>query len=787
MNLWDRFQLSISLLALWSTLTLATTGEIRLSLMASALALPPLAYLLRRPLRRVPWWIWDLAVLLVFVRLMPVVRQNLLNATVYFFISLQCIRLLSFRRLSDAYSIYVVSFFQVFAAALLTTSPAFGLAFLGYLLLLVRSLLLHSSLVTVLRALKRTRAARETSPPLRRTSDLELIQAVTEEQTGGSLLRPTLVLGAIILALSVVFFVLVPRLSTRRVLQTLGPPPPSEMSSAFDENIELGKVGTIQLDTSVALYVKPLDEVQHPSAVRLRGVALDTFDGKRWQRTSWASYREPFGMFCLRPYPLRKSMIIQPANTSKFLFGETFPFNLLSFDFQQAVLVDHSAGVAWLPYPPTKELHYTVVSRIEDLESRDDPEHYSRPSSRQRRTVAQAQSSRTDQATSDPVAAAFRIISREFELVAEKLTPSNDSQQTRRHFRHYPADVAATRVTPDYLFPPYREACLRIPEELNKNALLQLAREITRGAKNPYEQALAIESYLRRNYQYSLELADPGTKNPVEHFLFESRRGHCEYYATAMAMLLRALEIPCRVVNGYYSTEWNNLAGMFTVRQRDAHSWVEVFFDGYGWMTFDPTPPGALQRPVNMNPILLAFTRYYDALKMRWYRAVIDFSIQDQRLVAHGVFAAVFAIGDTLGSLRFESGAGSITEELATAGNALVAGVAILFLLIVLVVILRRRLHRRSRGRRGLHVRRSHEIPRFYAEILSALRRRGYIREPSETPLEFATRVAKTEPLRPFHDITVWYYGFKYGGVNLPKEAHEAMAQLRENLRKRNK
>ncbi|MGC8740252.1 MAG: transglutaminase TgpA family protein [Candidatus Sumerlaeaceae bacterium] len=784
MKLWDRFQFAVALLAFWSTLTLATTGELDPWLMTSALIAPAISYVLRRSLRRLPWWLWDVAVLGIFVWLVPLARHNLLNATVYFFMALQSIRLFSFRRLSDAYSIYVVSFFQIFGAALLTTSPTFGVAFVGYLFLIVRCFLLHSNVAAVLRAQKQKRVAEQTGSTRMNVPELELIQSANVSGDTPALLKPTLLLGTLMFSLSIVFFMLVPRLSTRRVLQSLGPPPPLQMSSAFDENIEFGKFGTIQLDTSVALYVKPLDDGPHPTAVRMRGVALDTFDGTRWQRTSWATYREPFGMFCTRPYPLRRSLIIQPANTSKFLFGETFPLSLLSFDFQQALLVDPSAGVAWLPYAPSKELHYTVVSRVEDLDSRDDPLPYSRPSARIQRTVGNLSRVRRDPATSDPLTAAFRAVWREFGLpgnvIAERLSERGGGH--RGQFSR--GDGAFNRRTPEVIFPPYREACLRIPESMNKQALERLANEITRGASTPFDQAMAIEAYLRRNYQYSLEIRPTGAKNPIEHFLFESKGGHCEYFATAMAMLLRAKEIPCRVVNGFYSTEWNNLAGMFTVRQRDAHSWVEVFFDGYGWMTFDPTPPAALQRPVSMNPLFLAFTRYYDALKIRWYRAVIDFSIQDQRLVAYGVFATALAIGNAMRSFQFESAPNSLAESFATAGHFLIVVIGVILIVVAVIMFFGHRA-KATGGRNRRHRRQSsRDVPRFYADLLIALQRRGYFRDSFETPLEFASRVAQNEFLKPFEKITLLYYAQRYGGVELSAEAEQTIAAFRKVLRR---
>src|SRR5207253_6866831 len=91
-------------------------------------------------------------------------------------------------------------------------------------------------------------------------------------------------------------------------------------------------------------------------------------------------------------------------------------------------------------------------------------------------------------------------------------------------------------------------------------------------------------------YSYTLNLTGKPGRDPLAHFLFEARAGHCEYFASAMAIMLRTLGIPSREVNGFLPGEYNDLAGDYIVRASDAHSWVEVYFPGDGWQVFDPTP-----------------------------------------------------------------------------------------------------------------------------------------------------------------------------------------------------
>src|SRR5204863_9121503 len=90
-------------------------------------------------------------------------------------------------------------------------------------------------------------------------------------------------------------------------------------------------------------------------------------------------------------------------------------------------------------------------------------------------------------------------------------------------------------------------------------------------------------------FRYTLELPSQRQKDPVAFFLFERKAGHCEYFASAMAILLREEGVPSRIVTGFRGGEWNELTGNFIVRAKDAHSWVEVYFPGVGWYAFDPT------------------------------------------------------------------------------------------------------------------------------------------------------------------------------------------------------
>lgn len=118
----------------------------------------------------------------------------------------------------------------------------------------------------------------------------------------------------------------------------------------------------------------------------------------------------------------------------------------------------------------------------------------------------------------------------------------------------------------------------------------ELTRALTASSSGPYEQARAIESYLRETIVYDESVsAPPEDADVVDYVLFERQRGYCEYYASAMAVMLRTLGVPSRVAVGFFPGDYDEAQGQYVYLQRNAHAWVEVFFPGYGWIPFEPT------------------------------------------------------------------------------------------------------------------------------------------------------------------------------------------------------
>src|SRR6202008_2814108 len=173
---------------------------------------------------------------------------------------------------------------------------------------------------------------------------------------------------------------------------------------------------------------------------------------------------------------------------------------------------------------------------------------------------------------------------------------------------------------------------LQLPQEVDPR-IAALARSATQRVSTAYGQAAALETFLKTKYNYTLDLTGNPGKDPLAHFLFETRAGHCEYFASAMIIMLRTLGIPSREVNGFLPGEFNELGGDYIVRASDAHSWVEVYFPGADWQVFDPTPSA----PESLNGFLTRLGKYIDWIEITWSEWVIGYDFGHQMALAQGL------------------------------------------------------------------------------------------------------------------------------------------------------
>jgi transglutaminase-like putative cysteine protease len=144
---------------------------------------------------------------------------------------------------------------------------------------------------------------------------------------------------------------------------------------------------------------------------------------------------------------------------------------------------------------------------------------------------------------------------------------------------------AAGRNYPDFIQTRYTQLPAQVPERV-----YALARSLTATAATPYDEAQALESYLRATYPYSLEIsAPPPGMDVADYFLFELKTGFCDYYATALVVMARSLGLPARLVTGFASGTYQAQTAEYLVTAADAHAWVEIYFPGQGWVEFEPT------------------------------------------------------------------------------------------------------------------------------------------------------------------------------------------------------
>jgi transglutaminase-like putative cysteine protease len=141
-------------------------------------------------------------------------------------------------------------------------------------------------------------------------------------------------------------------------------------------------------------------------------------------------------------------------------------------------------------------------------------------------------------------------------------------------------------VYPDWV----RQRFLALPTEVPER-VKALALRLTASAPTPYDRAVAIEDYLRVTYLYSLDVPIPPPQLDVtDYFLFDLKKGYCDYFATAMVVLARAAGVPARLAIGYAPGTYNLNSKRFIVSEADAHSWAEIYFPGIGWVPFEATP-----------------------------------------------------------------------------------------------------------------------------------------------------------------------------------------------------
>lgn len=370
----------------------------------------------------------------------------------------------------------------------------------------------------------------------------------------------------------------------------------------------------------------------------------------------------------------------------------------------------------------------------------------------------------------------------EFSLV--RVDGEGSVQARRREYERVRYTARSDTTAPDVAllrkdaapYPVAFQRYLQLPRALDPrinaraNAMVANAH-----AGNRYDEARAIESELQSDYGYSLDMKASGP-DPLADFLFNVKVGHCEYFATAMAVMLRTRGIATRVVNGFLPGEFNEASGAFTVRESDAHSWVEVYFpETNSWVTFDPTPAAGRSEPVRSG-FVGQLEKYAEAFELMWFQYVVGYDKQEQRSLAT-------LLQNQLMTFRhFVSAILTRTVQLLPTNLRGVVPVGIAVVALLLFFLLARRL-RRLGWRHGL--RRSDGEPGydqsmvlFYERLTSLLAQRGLRRGADLTPLEFAGSLDVPEAIK----ITRAYNRVRFGGQRLLPEEMEEIQQALSTL-----
>lgn len=533
------------------------------------------------------------------------------------------------------------------------------------------------------------------------------------------------------LALGVVIFFMIPRFTTGYMSAFNLQP---NMTTGFSEDMTLGTIGQIQQNTAVVMRIT-VDNPERAQDVHWRGIVLTTFDGKRWFTQA------------------HNDDLVLAGTDGAYYFGGPSGRND-SVPIRYTVLMEPMATSAIFIAPTIQALRGNFL------------EDSAGPGTLRRHFLLM-----------DDTGSVFNS-----QRIGVKVRYEGVSRLPR-------IPVSQLRAAPAVYSNKIQDTYLQLPPGLDPR-IKQLAEDVTSHASSPYDKASAIELYLKAHYAYTLDLrGDPGD-DPLAYFLFTRRAGHCEYFASAMAIMLREIGIPSRYATGFLPGEFNDIGGDYIIRASDAHAWVEVYFPGYGWITFDPTPGSDLKRPSGLTAQL---AMYWDWFQLTWSEWIVNYDFAHQIRLTDDTQRATRDF-----SARVREWYQTKQEQAMRLLLALDAHIeasrftlpALLIFLVGLLMWLRGRAFIRYAvarwhlgGRRGSSLTPSLAVFE-YQEMLMMLEKRGWKKMPWQTPREFAAAIPATEVAAPVLQLTELYQAARFGSVALPSEQVTFLLRsIRELLR----
>lgn len=695
-------------------------------------------------------WIWTVLSIfaLVYSVLTAIVTGDFLGVGAQFLVWLIVAKAYNRRAARDWQQMYLLAFLMLVAGSVLNAELTYGLAFLGFVISSTWAL----TLFHLRREMEDNLLVKHAQD---RASERVEVRRILDSKriVGGKFFLGTAALSFGVFLGAAIVFLALPRvgfgffLKTQRGLTLAG----------FSDGVKLGGHGVIKDDPTVIMRVEidPKYGSRGAPEIHWRGVAFDTYVDGQWSRSigrapmtrqtleSWNRPRERRTLLWAQPaLPVAEIDALAETAVRQEIWLDPLDSDVL-FGASLPRIIEYPRQTRRRRIPPENNdevrlehgstIHYTVYSELRPPPA-DELRQY----------------------PSGPLPDGFAIYTRN-SLTQHELKPKRPITKRTR----------------------------------------ELALQITAPFSNNYDKAAAIRDYLIKNYKYTRELEDPGNQEPVDFFLFDRKKGHCEYFASAFAVLAREADIPVRQVNGFLGGEWNEYQGYVAVRAGDAHSWAEVFFPDGGtyrhmgrehpsgrWVTFDPTPPG------NRNVLSRGgsgwrakLSRILDTLKFQWSKWVIEYDLASQ-------LALFKSIGRSL-----KAAATHVKAALVDAKDWVVERwyfAALAAVGIAGFVLMRRRrstLPLATAGPRSQRTRSS--VAEIYDAVTKQLAKHGAAREPAETPREHATRLAKRgDPWAPaVTSLTDLYYAAEWGAYRdrdtearaaaLAKEIKAALRQSR--------
>jgi hypothetical protein len=327
-----------------------------------------------------------------------------------------------------------------------------------------------------------------------------------------------------------------------------------------------------------------------------------------------------------------------------------------------------------------------------------------------------------------------------------------------------PPESPSWRYPPPVLSLRERERYLELPDRVD-GRIPALAKTMAGAGASDLDRARAIETALRDGYAYSLEEPAHEAADPLAEFLFVRRKGYCEYFASAMAVMLRTQGIPARLATGFQSGEYNPITELWVVRASDAHSWVEAWMPGRGWSTFDPTPPDPGVRGAGL---LARAGLYLDAAQTFWQEWVMGYDDGRQGALADRMEQGARRMGirwyDAIAAVQsgWKTYSRAVTRRaLVRAGVAAAAALWLWFLgpPLARLLRLRWRVDRVRRGQASVG-----DATLLYERLLRILKRRGFQKPAWFTPAEFANSLPPGPVGAAVGEFTAAYNAMRFGG-----------------------